>query len=105
MGSLLVFHKGAIEFQDSILRVDFISLVWIPQKQSLRQRLQYRYITGEAIPRSRSRDSVSRIVQEENPVKEFAMEIITIVFSSASVPLGTLKRSAECPSLLCLRRD
>lgn len=33
---------------------------------------------------------MSRIVQEENPVKEFAMEIITVVFSSASVPLGTL---------------
>lgn len=52
----------------------FLSLVWIPQKG-------YRYFNGEVIPRSRSRDNGNGIGQEENPVKEFAMKIITIVFS------------------------
>lgn len=73
-GSLLLSYKGVIKFQDSILRVSFLSLVWIPQKG-------YEYFNGEVIPRSRSRDSGNGIGQEENPMKEFATKIITIVFS------------------------
>ena len=95
MGSLFLPYKGAFEFQDSILRGGFLNLVWVPQKQSLRQGLGYRCFNGEVIPRSRSRDGGSGIGQEEHSVKESAREIIIAVFNGASVPLGPRKRCTE----------